>query len=474
MKRLLTLAFAAAFTFGAFAPAAAIDVTATGTWEVGMGWAENISFYDKKHSGEKRDPFIAAQRVRPQIDFIASESLRSVLAFEIGTTVWGRNDDDSPGGQLDADSRDAIKLRRAYLEWAPVDNLTLRMGIQGVALPSAAFGNPVLDTDIAGVVAGYKFNDMFTLNAFWLRPFDANMGESNGTNAKDEMDVFGMTLAITGDRFNVTPWAAYARTGNASGYWDYRSDYTGGFNLTDTTGDLKGYSNLWWVGAAVELKFLDPFIMKMDAMYGAARGDDAPEFSGWLVAGLFEYVSGEAWGKPGLIGWYASGDKSGAYNDGKYGKYGRMPIIGADNAGFVPASLGYPGSNGCMTDSLISASGVGSWGAGLQLADFTFVDKLSHTLRAVYIRGTNDEDMVKKGGAGRYGEPYNIQSDFFYMTKKDYAVELDFVSTLEVNENLNIYLETGFIYMNLDRGTWGKLADTSNAWKAEVVFVYSF
>ncbi len=475
MKQFGILAAALVFVCGLAGTAPAIEIEASGEWQTGMGWAGNTTFYTSKH-GPHNDKFKAAHKIQTQVDFIASETLRSVLLFEIGTTYWGMNnaDEGSIGGALDSDGI-SLKLKRAYLDWSPVADLKLRMGIQWMALPSAAFGNPVMEVEGAAVTAGYTINENLILNVFWLRPFDANMGESQGRNSLDEMDAFGATLLVSGDRFKVTPWAMYARNGNASGYWDFRSD-TAGYTMSDNTGELKGSSNLWWAGAAAEFKIVEDFALKLDAMYGAAKGKDAPEFSGWLATGLFEYTSGAAWGNPGLLGWYASGDKNKAYNDGKYGKYGRMPVLGVGgDDGFRPTSFGFQGDSGCMTDGLLSSTGVGTWGAGLQLADMTFIDKVSHTVRAVYIRGTNDADMIRNNpDAGRYGEPYNIMGDFVYLTKKDYALEFDFVTTFDVNENLKIYLETGYINLNLDRGVWGAYADTANAWKAELLFGYSF
>ena len=476
MKRLVTLVFTAALILGSQATAKALEIKASGTWEIGIGWADNTRFTDAKQ-GMHDDAFGAAQRIRPQFDFIADETLKAVLMFEIGTTWWGNNDDDTGGG-LDADGH-AVKVKRAYLDWSPVGDLSLRIGVQGVALPSATFGNPVLDADIAGIVGSYKFTDNVTLTAFWLRPFDSYVGtneQTNGKNLNDEMDMFGFALPITGEGFSVTPWAMYARAGNASGYWEYRVETTGDgdSDLLDR-GHLKGSTNLWWAGAAVELDFLNPFVLKLDAMYGAAKSDDAPEFSGFLVSGLFEYQSEAAWGNPGILAWYASGDDSDDYKDGDFGKYGRMPIVGADNAGFAPVGYGFAGSMGCMQDSLISGSGVGTWGAGLQLDGFSFVDKLSHTVRAAYIRGTNDEDMVKRGGAARFGSPYNIMGDHIYLTKEDFALEFDFVTTWEAHQNLNIYLETNYIKLDLDSGTWGgRDSDTTNAWKVQLLFEYSF
>lgn len=469
MKRLITLLTAAVMVAGSYAPASAIDIKVSGTWEIGIGWADNQDFTNAKH-GSYNDSFGAAQRVRTQFQFIASETLKGTLGFEIGTQNWGTNDDDSRGGALDADGY-ATKVKSAFLDWSPVGGLAIRMGVQGVALPSATFGNPILDADVAGITGNYQFSDNMSLSFFWLRPFDRGWG-SETRNRLDEMDMFGFSLPIVGENFSVTPWAMYAHNGNESGYWEYRING----DVNDALDEYyKGNTNMWWAGAAIELDFLAPFSIKLDGMYGQAKGSEAPEFSGWLVAGLFEYQTETALGNPGILGWYASGDSADDYKDGKHGKFSRMPVVGTDNAGFGPLGYGFAGSMGCMQDSLISNSGVGTWGAGVQIDGMSFIDNFSHLLRVAYVRGTNDEDMVRNGGAERFGPPYNIMGDAVYLTKKDYAVEFDMVTTWEVEKNLNIYLEANYIILEMDSDVWGSRdSKTANAWKAQILFEYAF
>ncbi|MDR3073655.1 MAG: outer membrane homotrimeric porin [Deltaproteobacteria bacterium] len=480
MKRLVALLPAAILFFSSFSSARAIDVKASGTWEIGIGWADNLNFSDAKQ-GEHTDMFSAAQRIRPQFEFISSDDLKAVLGMQIFFT-WGSPED---GGRLDADEATA-RIRYAYLDWSPIPKAALRMGMQGVALPGAAFGNPVLDTSVAGVVGSYTFTEKVGLTAFWLRPFDQSYsdGQDAGRNVLDDMDIFGFSLPITGEGFSVTPWAMYARTGNASGYWEYRAEYNGNESLGEFFDEygIKGSSNLWWVGAALELDLMSPFALKLDAMYGAAKGGNAPEFSGYLFAGLLEYASEQWWGKPGLIAWYGSGDDADAYKKGntnngdRMGSYGRMPIISADNAGFAPAGFGFSGSMGCMQDGLLSQSGVGTWGLGLQLDGVSFMDKLSHTLRAVYVRGSNDADMIRKSGrGGRLGRDFAMMGEGVYLTERDYAVEFDFVSAYEVHENLTLFLETNYVILDLDSDVWsGGDSRTTNAWKVQALFEYRF
>ena len=88
MKRLTTLLLAAGLICSAFSAANAADIKAKGMWDFSFEYT-NDSF-DKHNSSDR---FGAAQRLRTQIDVIASESLKGVVYFEIGDTHWGHAKD---------------------------------------------------------------------------------------------------------------------------------------------------------------------------------------------------------------------------------------------------------------------------------------------------------------------------------------------------------------------------------------------
>ena len=80
MKRIMTLALAAAMVFGAATGASAIDFKASGQWILGMSAGE-ANFVDK-HNGrhaDSNDTFSASQRVRLQLDAVASEALSGTV-----------------------------------------------------------------------------------------------------------------------------------------------------------------------------------------------------------------------------------------------------------------------------------------------------------------------------------------------------------------------------------------------------------
>ena len=77
--------------------------------------------------GKNEDEFNAMQRVRLQLDAVASESLSGTVFFEIGGQSWGNA---SNGGALGADGNNVVKVKNAYIDWmVPDTDLKFRMGI---------------------------------------------------------------------------------------------------------------------------------------------------------------------------------------------------------------------------------------------------------------------------------------------------------------------------------------------------------
>ena len=83
MKRLLSLVVAGGLLVGSAAAASATDIKVKGQFDFGFGLYHATYFH--KHVPDEQN-FDALQRLRTQIDFIASESLKGVAYFEIGNT----------------------------------------------------------------------------------------------------------------------------------------------------------------------------------------------------------------------------------------------------------------------------------------------------------------------------------------------------------------------------------------------------
>jgi hypothetical protein len=153
-------------------------------------------------------------------------------------------------------------------------------------------------------------------------------------------------------------------------------------------------------------------------------------------------------------------------------------VLGVDD-GFYPTSfgtVGYFGVGNGGNDGLTTATGTGTWGIGIQLADMTFIEDLSHTLRFAYYRGTNSASLVREheGAFFKYG------ADPLYLTTKDSVLEINFDHVYQIYDNLAASLELGWLQLRSDRGTWQPSGDThglkkrDNAWKAQINFQYSF
>ena len=541
MKRIATLLLAVVFTFGGVfgntgaAQADGVSVTLRGAFDFAFGPVKNAgftrSYNDSSHridrddhydddgyriaKGNRRsdDPFEARQRLRLQADFVASEYLSGVLQIEIGGLDWGRSAGGgtahaggSVGGALDADGVN-IKTRRAYIDWLiPNTEMSVRMGLQGVYLPAGPMGNPVFGADVAGIVAHIPLTDSFCLTPFWLRPFDEsnNATNHNGRKLRDETDVFGLVAPLEFSRGSFSPYVMYAQIGNASGFWEYVFDDGEPSRLPRSS------TNAWWVGGNLKLDLLDPLELNLDAIYGRIKStrhsllDMHPETThidnphrygkigaaGWYIGATLDYRLD--WGTPGIFGWYASGDRRSADDGNGAIRIGRLPVLGTDN-GFYPTSfgtVGYYGIGNGGNDGLTTDTGTGTWGIGIQLADMSFIEDLSHTLRFAYYRGTNSAGLARNSEAimgerdGDLVEVHRVGSAFFqyaadplYLTNKDSVFEINFDHVYSIYENLEVALELGWLQLRSDRNTWGDapgLRARDSAWKAQINFLYSF
>ena len=511
MKKIFTLMLAAGMLLGAASVAKAIDFKASGEWLVGFGLGDGSLIKDvdnKKRHHE--DTFSAGQRVRLQLDAVASESLSGTVFFEIGDQMWGQSES---GGALGADSTSVVKLKNAYIDWmVPNTDLKLRMGLQAVALPNVAGGSAIMDGDAAAVVASYQFNENVGLTALWMRPLNDNYtgtnadGEAYGNGHKnylDNMDLFALMLPLKFDGVELTPWAMYGMQGKNArfnkgevetadgalsvtlpGYYPGMNFGPGGLGHTG-----KAYGSMFWAGLPVAITAFDPLNIEFDINYGYVeamgrydvlkRGVESvlgnSKREGWLVKALVEYKMD--WGTPGIFGWYASGDDGNVKNGSE-----RMPTLsGCGNFMSFMGDANYGWGDGRLYDRNLTYAG--TWGIGLRIHDMSFVEDLKHSFRVAYWGGTNSPSMAKyvgnswgwNGSAdGAYGTPEGP-----YLTTNDGLLEFNLVNSYQIYENLEANLELGYIVNMVDDDTWKRsYRDDSykkqDAWKAQLIFAYTF
>ena len=491
MKKLMTLALAAGMLLGAATGASAIDFKAKGQWLMGFSAGDGSLVSHTRKAGETsrkandtNDIFSAAQRLRLQLDAVASESLSGTVYFEIGDTTWGQN---VSGGALGADQK-IVELKNAYIDWmVPNTDLKFRMGIQGIQLPNVAGGSAILDDDVAGIVASYQFNENVGLTALWARPYNDNWGDKSTrwagsdtqyANYHDNMDLFALMLPLTFDGVKVTPWVMYAAMGpgmfdnlekDPGNAWGRASaGMVSGFQGTDWN---DSYGNAFWAGVTGEVTYWDPFRIAWDVNYGsAAYADEKMNREGWLASLLLEYKLD--WGTPGIFGWYASGDDGNVKNGSE-----RMPTI--SGCGNFMSFMG-DGNYGWSSDGSLydrNMTYAGTWGIGLRVHDMSFVEDLKHSFRVAYWGGTNSPKMAKYAkdswgwNTGGWDGPY--------LTTNDGLLEFNLVNSYQIYENLEANLELGYIVNMMDDDTWKRSYRNDSykkqdAWKAQLIIAYTF
>ena len=420
MKRIIVLALAACMVFGAVVNASATDFKASGSMWVGYNYLD----VDNGDSGDDVNQF--KQRFRTQIEMIASENLYGVAYFEINQT-WGKNDKtvedndendlnigrigSNTGGGIGADGVN-IQTRRMYVNFlVPSTTVNVRAGIQGLALPSAVAGSPVLDDDVAAIVASSSYNGV-NLTGFFARPYDSDHAETT-------VDLFGAVVSAEINGATVTPYVMFANAGSSNA--DFNRDAQ-------------------WYGAAVTLAPISDFTLSFDGIYGKQAGKDA----GFMVAGKAAYAANFA--APALVAWYASGDDD---SDG-----GIMPTID-DGTDMTPTTLVGAGAMGPMEDAVFG-SPLGKWGVSLQAEEITFIEKLSHTVRVTYIQGTNDV----------------ATSDIENWDEDDRAVEFDVVNVYSMYDNLDFIVDLAYAATDFDNNNAAE--DTDGVFKAAALVQYNF
>ena len=367
----MTLLLAAGLVLGAAAGSQAADIKAKGNWTFSWQLGDNNLF---EKNGDK---FTAKQRLRTQIDVIASESLKGVLFLEMGDQNWGSSKD---GASLGTDGK-IVKVRYSYVDWViPQTDAKVRMGLQNFSLPGFISNNPILgggSADGAGITISGQFTENVGASLFWLRAENDNTDGYRGNPSSNAMDFVGLTVPMTFDGVKVTPWAMYGALGrdsftNGDGVNKYDpvtgelisgpGSVANGLLPTGVDGamlkgaDLDRHGNAWWVGVASELTYFDPFRFALDAAYGSADmgsiGGFDVERSGWFASILGEYKMD--YFTPGILFWYASGDDSNWANGSE-----RMPVV---EGSWTASSYGFDDNFGRDACDMIGLTNDGKMG----------------------------------------------------------------------------------------------------------------
>lgn len=490
-------------------PAFGIDFKIRGQWLM-MFDAGQTRLLKSSRSGniERRytdDKFAAMQRIRLQLEAIASENLSATVQIQIGATAWGRA---SQGGALGADGN-IIKVRQAYIDWAVPDlNMKNRIGLQFLSLPNKAGGPAILASRVAAAVSSFSLNDNLSVTAFWARPYNDNFEAASANQHSgylDNMDLFSLGVNCRLDGFEINPWVMGGMIGkntlwNGNGAmtnWGTAGNPLYTLNpypvIRNRGGSIskpgdKAYGAMIWAGLPLSITIADSWNVEFDFNYGYVenmgnfdvyKGENVTinkkrasgERQGWLAKALIEYKMDIC--APGIFGWYASGDDANPKNGSE-----RIPSLAA--YGNFTSFLGDTGYTlGTWYDASLDYAG--TWGIGAQFRDLKILsDKLSHTLRATWWGGTNSPGMIKyMANAASFNDGWQ-NFDGPYLTTLDGLLEANLITVWSPYENFKIYNEFGYIANFMDNDAWEKAGNRDSsfskqdAWKVQLSFMYSF
>jgi hypothetical protein len=423
------------------APAFAVEFETSGQVSLASGLDNYVYFTDYS---DKNGAYVSGQ-LRLRLDAILTPTLRFNTEIQTGDTL-GNDWDDREGisAGLYSKRHEHFILRMAHIAWdIPSYNARLNVGVENISLPSATFGNPVLDGSLGGISYNKTFDDDDKMQIFFGRPiYDHDYIQA--------LYAAGVTFDLNWTDFRLQPYYLYA-------YYEYRDDT--GFGFTDKL--KKSYLNV--AGTAATYRFTQRLDLKFDVLYGDQNNEVVHyyETKGHHAAVVLDYQAGPTYG---IFAWHSSGNgkKLDQHDD-----FGFVPMI--MSGGFAPTRLGFSSKDRIGRQGIISETGAGTAGAGIHIKNIRSIDRLQHTFRVAYIQGTST-------GQGS-GAPVSATVPSFildegesgYMTNKDHAVEFNFDSEYEINRNLSAQLDLAYIVSGYDNKTYDK-----NPFNVQVGVKYTF
>jgi hypothetical protein len=474
MKRFAMLALAAAVLLTAFASAqAATEVKMTGDFRVHMNSWSQYNFTGWDPTGTMSSETLSIyERFRLRSDFVSSENLKFRFQIRVNDVSWG--------GTLPIDNPPkAIDVSNAYLIFKiPGTEAEINAGYQDLANPQSPFfaGGLVFDTQVAALAVAVPIvDDAFALKFGYFRPRQTYSDFSPGTKGQSaNFDAFYLAAPVTTEALAITPWAAFGLIGRDTDL----SLSSVGAHLSPAVPAAVGLpaawqnsvNNAYWLGAAIEVKALDPVKFYADVIYGnAASGDRSyNNRQGWFIDAALEY-NGFDFMTPSLWGYWSSGDTSGLSGGSQ-----RLPyLVSSWNAG---NSLLFNDANLDFYRDKLGVSQIGSWGLGLTLDKITFLKDLSHRLTFNIVNGANSPSSLRAGvalaGTGGY---YGMGNDLA-TTEWVYSVEFD--NKYMLYENLALIANLGWAHGDFDKSVWGRRfvnqAQNGDVWRVLLGIKYEF
>lgn len=467
MKKLVMLAMLTTLVLGLAGTASAVDIEAKGKVQFQANILDNSDFLSAENNGNREDDLNFWFRARTQFRFIANENLMAELYVEYKNRLGTENANEATGGD-----DNSLGVKRAFLQYRfPGTEVLTTAGVFSINLPGAAANNMVLaDIDAGAFVVETPITDQVAISVGYVRAYDANGTDQSdygvsSLNQNDELDLFYAAAPITIDGFEATPYFMFGMVGKNT-YTQVASSYEG---LTAPgAAAFTDDATAWWAGTSFNMNLFDPIVFNADVVYGSVDADQKRnDRDGYMIDATLAY-NGLDFVTPKLLFAYTSGEDDDTENGSE-----RLPIVNNDWA----FGTYYFGGSALTGGTDLDTNGqLGFWTVGLSLENISFVEKLSHDIHFLYIKGTNDKDLIRSSAAKGLT---NISADGNFLTTEDQAFEIDFNTNYQIYDELAAIVEFGYINMDLDKETWENYdADRAGkddpALKFAVGLVYSF
>jgi hypothetical protein len=474
---LLVLVLAAALP-----AAAAPEVMMTGDARIHGNFWSHYNFTGWNAAGNRTgDTFAIWQRFRLRTDFIASEGLKFRLGIRVNNTAWGN------GAYTVDNPAVSIDVYQAFLQFYwPGTGVEFTIGQQDIDLPISNVmlsANPVMG-GIRGPAALVKIpvvENAFDVIAGYYRFLDANRDmDPTTTQVPDEFDAFMLSLPVTMDGFQFTPWSMLGLAGRSA---NYAGTGVGGAGANQTmasnimsagtalapAGMTFAQNVYWWLGGSFAFTKLDPFKFYADIIVGQGQmaGRAKNHRQGLFFDVAAEYTGFDAL-TPQLTFWYATGEDSSTRN-------------GSERLAVVTSAWG-PGNSFLFDCSQEFARGfmgvdyLGAWGFVASLDNISFIENLTSRISFTYAQGMNSPQAIRAGIAlWGYGNYFQMGRELA-TGESIAAVNID--AKYDIYRQLALILETGWAHGNFKTSVWGPRlvneARGGDAWKFALGLRYKF
>ena len=484
MKKFLWLTLLLAVVLGSFSLAqASTEVKMVGDARIWGNFWSNINYTGWNFNGKQTgDPLTIWERFRLRTDFIANEGLKFRLGIRVNNKAWGNYTYtvDNPTVSID--------VYQAFLQFKwPGTDVEFTIGMQDWNLPVS---NEMFNANVvfgglrsAAAIVSIPLAEQIKVVGGFSRFLDTNKDfDPTTTQVADEFDGYFLSLPVTLDGFQFTPWGMMGVTGSSANYagtFIGNSPRTSNQNLANNLfsaasklapATFRNNQNLyWWAGAAASVTALDPFKFYADVIYGQGNASDRGKN---LRGGLFFDVAAEYTGldvlTPQLTFWYATGEDSSTRNGSE-----RMPTVAGT---WGPSTSFLFDNNQAYGAGHMGLNPVGSWGVAASLNKISFIQDLSHRLTFTFAQGTNSPRALRQGniiwGVGNF---FQMGRD---LASNEQVYGVNFDNQYNIYENLAAIVETGWAHGNFHTSVWTHSFTTQarngDAWKVAFGLQYKF